>query len=110
MLKAGWRSCRHPVVLLLFSGLLHQRRLRDVGHGSEILDWAHCNVREREAIRGHAVDQQLDAPVVLAVVEPEFTVGFEDPGSQGRRAGADPRRRDVFPAGAARALSRAPAA
>src|SRR4029453_11109744 len=43
-----------------------------------MFNWTDCNAWESEAIRRHAVDQQLGAPVVLAVVEPESTVGLQD--------------------------------
>jgi hypothetical protein len=48
---------RHPDILLPFGDLLHQSRLRDLGHSCEILNRTHRNVWEGEAIRRHAVDQ-----------------------------------------------------
>src|SRR5687767_5719103 len=77
MVEAGWRLPATPILLLLL-GLLHRSRLRNVGHWSEVVDGTHGSVWEGEAIRRHAVDQQLGAVVVLAVVEPKPTVDLED--------------------------------
>src|SRR4030095_7735221 len=77
MVEAGWRVAATPVLLLLLGGLTHRSRLQDVCHWSEVVDWTYRNAWESEAIRRHAVDQQLSAPAVLAV-EPESTVGLED--------------------------------
>src|SRR5215831_1260962 len=90
MLEAGWRFVRHPThSVLLLGGLLHQRGLRNVGYCSRILNWTYGHIGKGEPIRGQAVDQQLGAPVVLAVVKTESTVGLE--GRQKRTV--DPRLR-----------------
>src|SRR5262245_37901134 len=78
MLQAGGACAPPALVQLLLGRLLHQSRFRNVSHCNGIVNRTHCNVREVEAIRCHAVDQQLGAPVVLAVVEPESPVGLED--------------------------------
>jgi hypothetical protein len=54
---SGVAVARQPDVRLLLGDLLHQSRLRDIGHCCEILNWTHRNVWEGEAIRRHAVDQ-----------------------------------------------------
>src|SRR6516164_5478506 len=75
MMEAGWRSCATPPSELLLGGLLLRHGY--VGHCSRILDWTHGHIGEGKPIRGHAVDQQLRAPVVLTVIETESTVGLE---------------------------------